>query len=346
MARSKSRKPRLALVGSDSLKGKEILSVLNAKKFPLASLEFYDPDVEQEFSKLGQFRDEAKVVHALTPRSLEGLDLVFLAADTRTNLKYGRLAAEKDYRAIDLGETFNADATVPLVVAGVNDTVIRKKKPPLVANPNPATIILSHLLHALQAAFGVTKALAVVLEPVSAYAEEGIQELAEQSYALLGSSAMCKKIFPDQVAFNLLSRPAKVERNGFSPLENRLLSEVRRVLGPKDFPVSLSVILAPIFHTYSIMAYAELERDAPAGEVEGCFKKNNVFRFQTAEDAGIVSPVTVAGKDHIFIGQVKKDQVLPRGFWVWAIADNLTVGSALNAYGIARALVGDARAER
>jgi len=84
MAPAKSRKPRFALVGSDSLKGKEILSVLNAKKFPLASFEFYDPDVEQEFSKLGQFRHEPKVIHALTPAALEGLDLVFLAADART----------------------------------------------------------------------------------------------------------------------------------------------------------------------------------------------------------------------------------------------------------------------
>jgi len=342
MAQPKSRKPRLALVGSDSLKGKEILSVLNAKKFPLAALEFYDPDVEQEFSKLGQFRDEAKVVHALTPASLEGLDLVFLAADAKTNLQYGRLAAEKDYRALDLGETFNADAKVPLVVAGVNDSVIRKKKPPLIANPNPATIILSHLLHALRAGFGVAKAVAVVLEPVSAYAEEGIQELAEQSYALLGSSAMCKKVFPDQVAFNLLSRTAKTERNGFSPLENQVLSEVRRVLGPEDIPLSLSVILAPVFHTYSIMTHVELERDAPAAEVEGCFKNNDVFRSPAAGDAGIVSPVTVAGKDRIFIGPVKKDPAIPKGFWIWAVADNLTVGSALNAYGIARALFEDA----
>ncbi len=342
MAPSKSRKPRLALVGSGSLKGKEILSVLNARKFPLSSFELYDPDVEQEFSKLSQFRDEAKVVHALTPRSLEGLDLVFLAADAKTNLQYGRLAAEKDYRAIDLGETFNADPAVPLVVAGVNDSVIRKKRPALIANPNPATIILSHVLHALRQGFGVAKAVAFVLEPVSAYAEEGIQELAEQSYALLGSSAMPKKLFPDQVAFNLLSRTAKGGRNGLSPLETRLLAEVRRVLGPAPIPLALSVILAPVFHTFSIMTHVELERDAPAAEVEGCFKNNDIFRFPAAGDAGVVSPVTVAGKDRIFIGPLKKDPVLPKGYWIWAVADNLTVGSALNAYGIARALVEDA----
>ena len=48
--------------------------------------------------------------------------------------------------------------------------------------------------------------------------------------------------------------------------------------------------------------------------------------------------MTVAGKDRIFVGPIKKDTAVPRGFWIWIVADNLTVGSALNAYGIARAL--------
>jgi aspartate-semialdehyde dehydrogenase len=338
MVPSKARKPHVALVGSDSLKGKEVLSVLTAKKFPVASFELYDPDVEQEYSKLGQFRDEPKVVHALAPASLEGLDLVFLAADAKTNLTYGRLAAEKNYLAFDLAETFNSDAAIPLVVAGVNDAAIRDKKPTLIANPNPATIMLAHLLHTLQAGLGVAKAIAVVLEPVSAYAEEGIQELAEQSHALLGNSAMCKRVFRDQVAFNLLSRTGKAERNGFSPLENRVLAEVRRVLGPAGPPLTLSIVLAPVFHTYSIMAHVELGKDASAADVEACLKTNDIFRFAAAGDAGIVSPVTVAGKDRIFIGPIKKDSAIAKGFWVWTVADNLTVGSALNAYGIARAL--------
>jgi aspartate-semialdehyde dehydrogenase len=340
MAPAKSRKPRLALVGSDSLKGREILSLFTAKKFPLASFELFDPDVEEEYSKLSQFRGEAKVVHGLTPDALEGLDLVFLAADHATNLRYGRLAAEKDYRALDLGETFNADTKVPLVVAGVNDAVLRKSKPPLIANPNPATIVLSHLLADLRAGFGVAKAVAFVLEPVSAYAEEGIQELAEQSYALLGSTALRKKVFPDQVAFNLLARTAKPEKNGFSALENRVMAEIGRVLGTGAVPLSLSIVLAPVFHTYSIMVHAELGRDASVADVEGCLKKDDALQIGPAGEARTVSPATVAGKDRIHLGPIKKDPAIARGFWFWAIADNLTVGSGLNAYGIARALFG------
>ena len=236
MSPARSRKPRLALVGPDSLRGKEILSVLAAKKFPLASLELFDPEVEEEYAKLGTFGGEAKVVHALSPAALEGLDLVFLAADERTNKRYGGLAAEKDYVALDLGGTFNADPKVPAIVAGVNDAGLRKTKPPLIANPSPAAIVLSHLLADLRAGFGVAKAVAFVLEPVSAYAEEGIRELAEQSYALLGSSAMSKKIFPEQVAFNLLTRTSKPDKNGFSRLENRVTAEIGRILGAGRSP--------------------------------------------------------------------------------------------------------------
>jgi aspartate-semialdehyde dehydrogenase len=341
MAPARSRKPRLALIGSDSLKGKEILRILTAKKFPVASFELFDPDVEEEYSKLSQFRGEAKVVHALSPAALEGLDLVFLAADDETNLRYGRLAAEKDFAAIDLGESFNADAKVPLVVAGVNDAMLRKDRAGLIANPHPATIVLAHILSALGEGFGVEKAVSVVLEPASAYAEEGIQELAEQSYALLGSTALCKRVFPDQIAFNLLTRTTRPERNGFSPLENRVAAEVRRVLAPAAPPLSLTIILAPVFHTYSIMTHFELRRDASVAEIETCLKKNDIFRPAAAGEAGAATPATVAGKDRIHLGPVKKDVAIAKGFWVWAIADNLTVGSGLNAYGIARALVGD-----
>jgi aspartate-semialdehyde dehydrogenase len=342
MPTAKSPKPRLALVGPDSLRGKEILNTFAGKKLPVASFELFDPGVEEDYSKLSQFRGEARVVHALTPEALGGLDLVFLAADEKTNRRYGRLAGEKGFRALDLTETFNADSGVPLVVAGVNDAGLRRDKPPLIANPHAATIILAHLFSTLGAGFGLAKAVSVVLEPVSAYAEEGIQELAEQSHALLGGASLNKKVFPDQIAFNLLARTNKPERNGFSPLENRVAAEIGRVLAAATPPLSLTIVLAPVFHTYSIMTHFELSRDVPAAEVEACLKRNGVFRNAAAGETAAISPAAVAGKDRIHLGPVKKDPGIAKGYWIWAIADNLTVGSGLNAFGIARTILEDA----
>ncbi len=336
MPAAKQKKLRFAIIGSETLRGKEIKSVLGVKRFPLESLEFYDPDVAEEFSKLTQFHDEPKVVHHLDPKALAGLDLVFLAADVGTNTTYGEMAASLGYRAIDLMETFNTRDDVPIVVAGLNDAVLKGKKFPVIANPNPVTIMLAHLLQALRPSFGIAKALAFVLEPVSAYEEKGIQELAEQSYALLGGANVSKKVFRDQVAFNLLSQTEKPASDGFSSRERRILAEVRRVIEPGGFPLSLSVVLAPVFHTYSIMTYVELEKDASVAALERCFRGNSFFKLA----ASGVSSVSAAGKDKIFVGPIKKEDGPPRGFWIWSVADNLTLGSALNAYEIARSLFG------
>ena len=188
----------------------------------------------------------------------------------------------------------------------------------------------------------MAKAVSVVLEPVSAYAEEGIQELAEQSYALLGSSAMSKKVFPDQVAFNLLTHTTKPERNGFSPLENRVAAEVRRVLAPAAAPL-------PVDHPRPRLPHLldHGPRRARTGRrrrrCRGLLQERTTFSgSRPPAKRPAISPVTVAGKDRIYLGPVKKDPALAKGFWIWAVADNLTVGSALNAYGIARALFGDA----
>jgi aspartate-semialdehyde dehydrogenase len=337
VAAPKVHQPRLALIGSESLRGRELKSVLSVKRFPLQSLEFYDPDVVEEFSKLTQLGDEPKVVHHLERKALEGLDLVFLAADAATNEEYGGCAGALGYRALDLAETFNAREDVPLVVAGVNDAALRGKDVVLIANPNPVTIVLSHILHALAGPLGLAKAAAVVLEPASALEEAGIQELADQSFALLNSSAMPKKVFREQAAFNLLARTGTPDKAGFSAREARIMAECRRVLLPAEVPLTLSIVLVPVFHTYSVMTYVELRKKAALADLAAALRADPAIHV-AAGGGRVVSAVSAAGKDKIFVGPIKKADSLPGGFWVWAVADNLTVGSALNAYEIARSL--------
>jgi aspartate-semialdehyde dehydrogenase len=328
----------IAIVGAETQRGQEVKDVLACKKFPLKSIEFYDPAVGEEWSKLSQFGDEPKVVHHLDRKSLEGLDLVFLAADAKTNSELGGCAAAAGYKAVDLAETFNAREDVPLVVAGVNDASIRGRGVPLVANANPATIMLSHLLKPLGKSFGMAKALAFVLEPASAFGGEGVDELYGQSVGLLGGSSMPKKVFREQLAFNLLSRTERPDKAGFSPREARIAAELRRVLAPLDFPLSLTLVLAPVFHTYSIMTYVELGAEAEIADLAASFRGSELIKLTVPKGAKLISGATVAGKDRIFIGQIKRDAAIARAFWVWAVADNLTVGSALNAYGIACSL--------
>ena len=325
---------RIALIGAESFRGKEIKSVLENKKFPLESIEFFDPDIEEEYSKLTEFRGEPRVVLPVDKTVIQESDCVFLASDKKTNREYGNLAAQEKFLAIDLNETFNADKSVPVVVGGINHKAVLKKKPYLIANPHPVTIILAHFLNVIHEKFQPLKIVAFVLQPASAYDESGIEELADQSFAVLSSASVLKKTFKTQVAFNLLLDINPVDKNGFSAAEKQILSEIRRVLGKRDLPLSLAIIQAPVFHTYSIMIHLELKEQADIATLADLYKKSSYFKVPPSSASRPVSSLLIAGKDEIFVGRIKKEDTAPNKFWVWTVADNLTRGSALNAFEI------------
>ena len=336
---TKKTKHRLALVGTDSLRGQEIKNILAQKKFPAFEIELFDPDVKEDYSKLTQFKKEPMVVHGLKPDSLDGKDLVFLASDAETDASLGRMAEEGQFKAIDLSETFNAREDVPLLVSGVNEDLLKSGIPRLVANPNAVTIILSSLFHRIVPRFGMKRAVAFVLRPVSAFDDSGIQELASQSVALLNSNIPKTKVFKEQIAFNILSHTENPDEDGFCAPERRLVSEIRRVLGRPEFPLVLSVIQAPVFHTYSVMTYIELKDEAEIADIEALLKSApfKMTPFRTSCEA---TPLKVSGKDEIYVGQIKREPDNPRAFWIWLVADNLTRGAALNAFDLARKILG------
>lgn len=322
------------MIGVESFRGKEMKNVLENERFPLERIEFFDPGVEEEYSKLTEFRGEPRVVLPLDDALIADSDIVFLASDEHTNREYGKQAAKNEFLAIDLNETFNLDEKVPLVVAGVNHKTVLKKTPVLIANPHPVTIILTHFLGVVLKKFHPHKITAFVLQPVSAFYEPGIEELASQSFAVLSSSSVSKKTFKTQVAFNLLPDIGPMDENGFSFAEKQILSETRRVLGVRDLPLSLALIQAPVFHTYSIMVHLELEEKTDIPALSGIFKKSVYFTVSPPSPSQPVSSLQVAGKDKIYIGLIKKENTAPDKYWIWMVADNLTRGSALNAFEI------------
>ena len=260
--------------------------------------------------------------------------LFFLASDKGTNRIYGNLAAKKKFLAIDLSETFNADKKVPIVVGGINHKIVLKKKPALIANPHPVTIILAHVINVICKKFHLKGITAFVLQPASVFEDAGIEELAAQSFAVLNSSSVLKKTFKTQVAFNLISDFAPVDDDGFSSAEKQILVETKRILDLKDLQLSVAIIQAPVFHTYSIMIHLELEEQTDIPTLTDLFKKSPYFKVASPSPSHPVSCLQAAGKDKIYVGQIKKEVSVPGRYWIWTVTDNLTRGSALNAYDI------------
>jgi len=330
-------RPRIALVGTDSMNGNEIMEVLSKKNFPYGKAEFFDSNIEGEYSKLTQFDGEPKVVNAIDNNFLDRTDLVFLAGDREVNRKVGNQAKNKKVYAIDLSGSFWEQEEVPVIVSGINDNEIFKNKRFLTANPHPVTIMLSRILREAGQRFGVIKTVAFILQPVSAFGRSGVEELAGQSAEILNKGSGQKKVFKAQIAFNFLSQLESVDKFGYSEIERRIISEFKRIL--KNHQLSVSLIQAPVFHGYSIMMYMELGEKADIKSIEETYSKSTFFKCHPPSIECPVSPASTAGGDEICIGQIKKDSAFQNSFWIWAAADNLSVGSALNAYEIALLMV-------
>jgi aspartate-semialdehyde dehydrogenase len=316
-----------------------MMDVLSRKEFPLKKVEFFDPNVEEEYSKLTQFNGDPRVVKALNNAFLDRVDLVFLASEKKINNQIGTQAEKRKVFAIDLSGAFWEREEIPVVVNGINEDELLEPECHLVSNPHPVTIMLSHILKQAAQKLGVKKTVAFILQPVSAFGKAGVEELAGQSADILNRGSSQKKVFKAQIAFNLLSQSESVDESGFSGMEKRILSELKRVV--KKNEMSLSLVQAPVFHGYSVMIYIELDKKVDIDTIEETYKKSSLFKFFPPSLDCPVSPALTARKNEIYIGQVKKDMVFHNGFWVWAVADNLTVGSALNAYEIALHMISD-----
>ncbi|MBU1338156.1 MAG: hypothetical protein KKD56_03710, partial [Acidobacteria bacterium] len=91
--------------------------------------------------------------------------------------------------------------------------------------------------------------------------------------------------------------------------------------------------------------YVRLGEERTLADLERLFDESPSFKKCGPGLACPVSSLTVAGKDEIYIGQIKKDPADDHAFWFWLVGDNLTRGSALNAYEIARKVIALRRAE-
>jgi aspartate-semialdehyde dehydrogenase len=87
------------------------------------------------------------------------------------------------------------------------------------------------------------------------------------------------------------------------------------------------------------MTYLELEKETEISALEEVFRKAPVFKLTPFRESCGASSVTVSGKDEIFVGLIKAEAADPKAVWIWLVADNLTRGSALNAFDLAKKIL-------
>lgn len=281
-------------------------------------------DLEDEIGTLTDIGGAAAMVTPLEEDSLERADVVFFCgpiANTRPLLE--RLPPGT--MAIVLSPDAEADDGRPLV-AGVN-----LEHTPLDAirlgaaaiSPHPATILLAHLLGGLRD-FYPTRASATLLQPSSMHDRTGLDEVLEQSRAILSFAADTPRdVFKAQIAFNAIPSllPAP-------PIHTQLAA----ILGDEAPDIACQIVQTSIFHSFGASLLVELDEDPGEVALREALARSPMHEL--AVDPELLGPIDAANSAEILIGSVTAAPGQPGAYWIWAVMDNLTRGGALNAIAI------------
>ena len=332
-----------ALVGSDSLLGREIRDVASATK-PEVRLRLIAADEEQP-GTLTRVGDEPAVVEFLQADSLAGVRGVFLAGSAASGLKALKLV-RAGTPVIDLTglaeDRPDARLRAPMIESGAGATASAAA---IHVVAHPAAIALALFLRRLQAHHPIRRSVVLVLAPASEHGSPGITELQHQTISLLSFKPLPQVVFDAQSAFNLLARygdeaPVKLEDSELR-IERHLaslLSLASHAPGAaKAAPMpSLRVIQAPVFHGYTFSAWVEFEDRPELDPLEASLAAAAI----EVRGAAFEPPTNVgqAGQSGITVGAISPDRNHPQACWFWIVSDNLRL-SAENAVAVARQIL-------
>jgi aspartate-semialdehyde dehydrogenase len=327
----------VAVVGATGAVGNEMVAILAERAFPLAELRLFAS--ERSAGTRVSFGEQELPVQILTDHAFDGVDIALFSAGEEISDRYAPIAAAAGAVVIDNSAAWRMKQDVPLVVPEVNlDAAFQHRG--IIANPNCSTIQMVVALKPLHAAARLKRVVVSTYQSVSGTGKEAMDELLDETRALLAFQDAEPKVYPHQIAFNLLPQIGSFDAAGYSSEERKLIDETRKILGEKDLAITATTVRVPVFRAHSESVNVEFERPLTPNEARALLSETpGVVVYDDPERKLYPMPLDVAGTDAVYVGRVREDPSVPHGLNLWIVADNLRKGAALNAIQIAEALI-------
>jgi aspartate-semialdehyde dehydrogenase len=342
----------LALLGATGAVGRAIVEALEESDLEGARLWLLAS--ERSAGEEVEFRGEPLRVEVVKEGAFAGCDLAFFAAGEAAARRWAPEARAAGARVVDLSPAFREDPGVPLVVAGLapphlaGPAIGRVGEPaadtveplsaPLVACPSPASAQLALALAPLRAAAGLERVAVVTLAAVSGAGKEAVAELEAELRAMLAfQEPPASTALPHRVAFNAVPQVGPFAEGGATDEERRTTSELRRLLGEPELPVSAAAAWIPVFHGHTQLVNVRTARPLSPDAAREALKAVPALKVLDAPGEGIYPmPMLAVNDDAVLVGRVRADPSQERGLDLVVVGDNLRRGAALNAIAVAR----------
>ncbi|OGX08419.1 MAG: aspartate-semialdehyde dehydrogenase [Nitrospirae bacterium RIFCSPLOWO2_12_FULL_63_8] len=329
----------VAVIGATGAVGKESLEILEERKFPLESLRLFASKRSAGETMACQGREWK--VEELTPQSsFTGVDFALISATDEISREYGLKLGAAGVVVIDDSAVFRMDADVPLLVPEVNAHAAKQMPRNIVAIPNCTTTPLVMALKPLHDAAGVKRVVVTTFQSVSGTGSAAMDELVEQTKALMSFRDVEAKVYPHQIAFNLLPHIGSFSRDGECSEEVKIVLETQKILEAPAMRITATTVRVPVLRCHSEAVNVELERPLkPNDALAALAAMPGVLVYDDPSKKLYPMPLDASGKDDIYVGRIREDFSVTNGLNLWVVSDNLRKGAALNAVQIAELLI-------
>lgn len=329
----------VAVVGAGGAVGRKVVEILEERAFPVGRLVLLA--TARTAGSVVSFRGETQTIQQAEPGCFDGIDLAFFATPADVSRSLVPEAVRRGAVVIDKSSAFRDDPEVPLVVPEVNAEALAGHKG-IVASPNCSTIQLVMVLKPLEDLSPLRRVVVSTYQSVSGTGREAVEELRLQARQVLQDEggAVSPRVYPHQIAFNLLPHIDDFAPDGYSKEEMKMVTETRKILGRPDLAVSATTVRVPVEVGHSEAVWVETERPVSPDAARAALKRMpGVVVEDDPARAVYPMPVKAAGRDEVFVGRIRKDLSCERGLVFWVVSDNLRKGAASNAVDIAEELV-------
>ncbi len=329
----------VAIIGATGAVGKESLEILEERKFPIESLRLFAS--KRSAGESLSCQGKSYRVEELAERSsFNGVDLAFVSATDAISRDYGAKLGAAGVVVIDDSAVFRMDPDVPLVVPEVNAQALRAMKKGIVAIPNCTTTPLVMALKPLHDAVGVKRVVVTTFQSVSGTGAAAMDELVDQTKALMTFQDVKVQVYPYQIAFNLLPHIGSFGEGGDCSEEVKIVRETRKILDAPKLRVTATTVRVPVLRCHSEAINVELERPLKPNDARAALAAMpGVIVYDDPTKKLYPMPFEVSGKDDVYVGRIREDDSVTNGLNLWVVSDNLRKGAALNAVQIAECLI-------
>ena len=327
----------VAILGATGAVGQEMMKVLEERDFPVGKL--IPLASERSAGKTLKFKGEDVTIQLACNEAFAGVDIVLGAAENDIAKKFAPAIVAAGAVFVDNSSAFRMDPNVPLIVPEVNAEDVKNHKG-IISNPNCSTIITITAVNALNKLSPIKHMTCSTYQAVSGAGAGGPIELMGEVEALAKGESYEPKVFPYQIAYNLIPQIGGESYEGYTSEEMKMQNEGRKIMHLPELNVSCTCVRVPVVRSHSISASLHFDKPVTVEEARQIIAQAPGCKL--VDDLGAKQypmPLDTSDQDIVFVGRIRKDLTDPNGLCLWCCGDQVRKGAATNAIQIAELLV-------